>query len=128
MRFSLSKSPIKGISDAASSTEVPQKVFDLLIFLESTGILGFLKTISSFIFWLPIMGIYIVAGVWMLNKSRYASSLLMLNLTGFALLAVLFVFSMASDVRYIYLTMCFFHASHPLFFMSLKDTMKQQSR
>tara|TARA_R110002095_G_scaffold80982_3_gene70264 strand:- start:4887 stop:5042 length:156 start_codon:yes stop_codon:yes gene_type:complete len=48
----------------------------------------------------------------------------MMTGSAIALMMALFVFSMASDLRYIYLTMVFFHFSHPLAWLVLFEKKK----
>ncbi len=115
------KSPIKSISEIASHQEfIPALIKDILLVYDSYGLTAFLKAITTFKFYLPLMLLYLVLGFVCIRRDPYAIPLVFLNLMGLTLLGVLFVFSMASDVRYIYLTMCCFHFSHPFFFKVFK--------
>ncbi len=122
----LRKSPIKSMSEIASHQEfIPSLIRDILLRCEAHGLTVFFKTITSFGFYLPFMMLYLVLGLVCIKRDPYAIPLVFLNSTGLTLLLVLFVFSMASDVRYIYLTMCCFHFSHPFFFKTFKNFIEK---
>tara|TARA_R110002050_G_scaffold70425_2_gene151793 strand:+ start:17548 stop:18855 length:1308 start_codon:yes stop_codon:yes gene_type:complete len=103
---------------------VTNSVLQALDFAEEYGIMGLARLLTSFILYLPILLFYIFYGVFQYKKSPYARPLLMMNLSGGALIATLFIFSMASDARYIYFTSCMLHFSHPLAYMTWKKKYK----
>ncbi len=108
------KSPIKPIDKLASFDKVPDNVKFLLKNVRDTAF-WFVLEISRFSLMLPFLFIYIFWGFYLYHKkSPYGLSLLMMNLAGFSLLLCLFIFSMAADLRYIYLSTCFISFSHPL--------------
>jgi hypothetical protein len=110
----ISKSPIKPIEQLASFDQIPEKV---KVLLKNGGntVFWLARELSQFSLMLPFLFIYIFLGFYLYRKRNpYGLSLVMLNLTGLSLLLCLFVFSMAADLRYIYLSTCFLFFSHPL--------------
>ncbi|MFN7710396.1 MAG: hypothetical protein ACK5O7_05515 [Holosporales bacterium] len=116
--FMLTNSPLKTPDEIQSDrATIPPALLQMLQVLDHTGILGVLKTLTSFLLFAPLMLFYLLFGLKNLRHDpcHDARSLVMLNGMGLALLTTLTFFSMASDVRYIYLTMCCCHFSHPVF-------------
>jgi len=120
-------SPIKSMSMVSShQAYIPLTLRILLEYCETHGIIKFIQSITTFDIYLPWMLSYLFFGMFYFTKSPYAVVLTFLNGMGVLLLCVLSIFSMASDGRYIYLSMCCFHFSHPFFakclsFKSLKE-------
>lgn len=74
------------------------------------------------IFLIPFILLYLFLGFWSLaKKPEYAMPLIILSSAGLLLLFVLFFFSMASTIRYVYFTVCMFHASHGFAYMCFKQ-------
>jgi hypothetical protein len=74
------------------------------------------------IFLIPFIFFYLFLGLWSLTKKpEYAMPLIILSSAGLLLLLVLFFFSMASTIRYVYFTVCMFHASHGFAYMSFRQ-------
>lgn len=122
----IQKSPIKSLSETLSHQEfIPGHVKDILLLCDLYGLITFFKAITSFASYFPLMILYFSLGLVCMRRDPYAIPLVFLNGMGLTLLGTLFVFSMASDVRYIYLTMCCFHFSHPFFFKTLKNFVEK---
>ncbi len=51
----------------------------------------------------------------------------MMNLVGLFLLLTLFIFSMAADLQYIYLSTCFICFSHSIALLALLDRQKKRT-
>lgn len=124
MKNLLSLSPIKPFNEIKSHTEnISPFIKNILMELESSGLIKFAQKITSFYPYIPLAMLYIFGGLFFnLRKySLYAFPLAMLNIIGLALIGVLFVFSMAAEARYIYLSVCCFHLSHPFAFLCIRD-------
>jgi hypothetical protein len=67
-----------------------------------------------FVWYVPLVGLYLLYGVVNWRKSVYAPPLFFMNMLGFVMLAALFVLSMAGCPRYVYISSIMLHASHPL--------------
>lgn len=78
---------------------------------------------SVCIIWIPFMLIYFLFGLmdYKKYKDNTSFSLMMLNFTALFLLFIVFFCSMASEARYIYLSLLMVHFSHPIFLMKIKD-------
>ncbi len=116
--FMLTNSPIKTPEEIKSAhATIPGFLMSLLEIVERSGLAEFIKLITSFLLFAPLMVFYAFYGARHLRtpQGNEALSLLMLNLMGLTLIGVLTIFSMASDVRYIYFAMCCCHFSHPVF-------------
>lgn len=65
------------------------------------------------IFVVPILLIYFLLGIYTMRLNKpYAMPLIMLSGAGILLLIILIPFSMASTIRYVFFTICAFHACH----------------
>lgn len=109
----VSRSPMKSLDDLTDVTALPGKV---KFVLETVGVwpLVVIKEATRFIYYFPLLIFYFFLGVLCLRRHRScALPLTMMSGIALTLMTALFVFSMASDLRYIYLTMVFFHFSHP---------------
>lgn len=117
----IGRSPLKSLDELKDVKKVPSKIQFLLGSVGDKG-LAFLKELTRFVYYVPLLLFYFILGLWQWRRSpQYAIPLAMMNGAGLTLLSVLFIFSMASDLRYIYLTMCFFHFSHGLAYSVLKE-------
>jgi len=106
-------SPVKSLDELKSVDALPPLIKHTLKKFER--VLYFLKEATRFIYYVPLIFIYLILGVlYFRRNSTYAVPLIFMNLAGLSLMGALFIFSMASDLRYIYLTMTFLHFSHPL--------------
>jgi hypothetical protein len=106
-------SPVKSLDELKSVDALPPLIKHTLKKFER--VLYFLKEATRFIYYVPLIFIYLILGVLSLRRnSTYAVPLIFMSLAGLSLMGALFIFSMASDLRYIYLTMTFLHFSHPL--------------
>lgn len=106
-------SPMKSLDDLKSVHLIPTRIQETL--KQFNKIIEMGKSLTRFIYWVPLIFIYLIIGILYSRKNpSYAIPLIFMNLTGLSLMGALFIFSMASDLRYIYLTMVFLHFSHPL--------------
>ncbi len=125
-KHQISKSMVKPKDEILSYREgVTHSVLQVLDFSEKFKIMDLARLLTSFVLYLPILLFYIFYGAIQYRKSPYARPLLMMNLAGGALIATLFIFSMASDARYIYFTSCMLHFSHPLAYMTWKNRFRK---
>lgn len=123
----VSKSPLKSLDDLTDVEALPPKV---KFILNTVGLstLNFIKEATRFIYYIPLLLFYFVLGLWnWRRKPKYAVPLTMMTASSLALMGALFIFSMASDLRYIYLTMTFFHFCHPLAWLTLVDQKEKRS-
>jgi hypothetical protein len=106
-------SPMKSLNELKSVDALPPTIKHTLKLFED--VLSFIKEATRFIYYIPLIFIYLILGfLYMRKNPSYALPLIFMNIAGLSLMGVLFIFSMASDLRYIYLTMVFLHFSHPL--------------
>lgn len=129
MKNQITLPPVKSIRTLKSHIDrIPGSIQKIVIFLEDIGVLRILQVLTSFYPYIPFLFLYIFLGLYahIRSISIYAFPLLMMNLSGFVLLSILFMFSMAAEPRYIYLTVCCFHFSHPFFFLSLRDVYRRK--
>lgn len=120
------KSPIKTVNQLKSFEQVPAKV---QFILKNGGgyVLEVIRELSRFAVMLPFLFLYILWGWSLYRKNNpYGIVLLMMNLASLSLLSCLFIFSMASDLRYIYLSTCFVFFSHPIALSALLDRHKSK--
>lgn len=111
----VNRPPLKSFDELKDIPAIPLRIYKLLHFSQKIGMVAPLQKVFRFIYCIPFMVAYLILGILFLRRnSVYAVPLIFMNLTGLTLLGALFIFSMASDLRYIYLTMIFFHFSHPL--------------
>ncbi|NCP61620.1 MAG: hypothetical protein GW748_06505 [Alphaproteobacteria bacterium] len=118
-RMMVKRSPMKSLDDLTNVEALPSKIKYVL---DVVGLqtLQVIKKLTYFIYYVPFLLFYFFLGLWNWRRKRiYALPLTMMTGSAIALMAALFVFSMASDLRYIYLTMTFFHFSHPLAWLIL---------
>ncbi|HXH55365.1 MAG TPA: hypothetical protein VNK03_06465 [Gammaproteobacteria bacterium] len=129
-RFSLwfnmiSKSPIKSLTQLASVDSIPEGT-KFLLKHAGNALFELIRVLSRFVFMLPFLFFYLFWGIHLYKKtSPYGVPLFMMNLAGLSLLLALFVFSMAADLRYIYLSTCFLFFSHPIAVLALLNKRKQ---
>jgi hypothetical protein len=125
-KHQISKSMVKTRDEILSYKEgVTDSVYQLLDFAEEFGIMDIARLLTSFLIYFPVLLFYLFYGLHQYHKSIYARPLLMMNLVGGSLILTLFIFSMASDARYIYLTSCMLHFSHPLAYLTWKRKLKK---
>jgi hypothetical protein len=81
--------------------------------------LGFIRYIFSFIFVFIFMLCYLALGIF---KRRETLGVILIILNGAALMMVLALYflSMASLLRYVYISVCLVHASHPIAYLLIK--------
>lgn len=70
------------------------------------------KIILRFIWLVPILFIYASLAISNFNKHRASAPLLIFTCSSFALLIILFFFSMAGTARYVFFCTCLMHAAH----------------
>lgn len=124
-KMMVKRSPMKSLDDLHDIEAVPSKIKYVL---DVVGLqtLQTIKELTYFIYYVPFLFSYFLLGLWNWKKKRrYALPLTMMTGSAIALMMALFVFSMASDLRYIYLTMTFFHFSHPLAWLILFGSKKE---
>lgn len=121
-RFSLwfnifEKTPIKSLDEIIGKNNLPNSIFNIINFIDSNIILKtmyeILKECTKFKYYLILIILYLIIAL----KFRYdpaALPLLFMMLCSISLMASLFVFSMASDFRYIYMSVIMLHFSHPV--------------
>jgi len=135
-RYRLSKnlltlSPIKSFHKIQSNQEaVSGPIKKMLYLLEDLGIMEFLQLITSFYIYIPCVFLYMGLGWFAYRRTRtpYGISLFMMNSLALCPILVLFVFSMASDApRYLYISACCFHLSHPFMLMCWKSLRKSNT-
>lgn len=123
----MSRTPIKPIEELKNAEKIPQKIRNIL---ENSGgaILSFARELTRFIYMFPFIFLYIIWGGFLYRQNNpYGLPLLMMNLAAFFLIAILFIFSMAADLRYIYLSTCLVFFSHPLAIGALLSKSKQSN-
>ncbi len=117
----VSKSPIKPLAQLSSFDHLPQKI-QFLLKHEENGLFRLMRESTRFVVMLPFLFIYIGLGIYLYKQNNpYGLPLMMMNFAGLSLLLVLFIFSMAADLRYIYLSTCFLLFSHPIAFLALQQ-------
>ena len=125
----LKKSPIKGLGESSQRGEVfPSLAQRVIEFGEGKGFLQIVKALTPFIYYLPMMIFYTFFGAVYARQTAFAKVLFLLNGSGLFLMLALVPFSMASDVRYLYFTMCSFHFSHPFFMRAMRQVKKNIGR
>lgn len=118
----VSNSSIKSLDSVTSlKDEIPHGVQSILKIMDQLHLTKIVNMMSSFLPYILISIGYFIYGCLRLRKTVYAYPLVFLNGIALLLLWVLFFFSMAADGRYIYLTHCCFHFSHPFFYACLKN-------
>lgn len=80
----------------------------------SENLWWFIVFSTSFFIISPLLLLYFVFGISLSRRSRLGLPLIFMMGLGLNLLAVLFFFSMAATLRYVYIVSCFIHFSHPL--------------
>ncbi len=122
----ISKSAIKPLEALSNTDKIPSNIKVLL--QSSVDIVFWLvQELSRFSWMLPLLLIYLCWGFRLYKRNNpYGLALLMMNLSALSLLLCLFIFSMAADIRYIYLSACFLCFSHLIALAALLD--KQQER
>ncbi|MFM8454455.1 MAG: hypothetical protein ACKOAD_05795 [Gammaproteobacteria bacterium] len=118
----LNTSPLKPLNSISDQQMIQGPTLKIIKLLDHLGIYTFFSELSKFIWYLPLSIIYLLISARLLNKPQYsnlASPVFFMNLSGLSLIAILFVFSMAAEARYIYLAQCCVHFSHPLMLILL---------
>lgn len=109
----LMTSPFKTKDDILSCHDkIPPSLFKIMDFLSLAHLDYFVKVVLMPIVWAPILLIYFGVGL-MRRRDSAGQTVLLLTTISLMLPMILFVFSMASDVRYVYLSICCLHACHP---------------
>lgn len=123
----ISKSAIKPLEALSNTDKIPSKI--KLVLQSSVDIIVWLgQAFSRFSLMLPFLFVYLYWGSRLYKRNNpYGLVLLMMNLSALSLLLCLFVFSMAADIRYIYLSTCFLCFSHPLALATLLDKKRQSA-
>jgi hypothetical protein len=124
----VSRSPMKFLDDLTNVEALPSQI-KYVLSIVGFQLLNFIKEVTYFIYYVPFLLIYFFLGLFNWRKKRqYALPLTMMTGAGIALMAALFVFSMASDLRYIYMTMTFFHFSHPIAWLVIFGGKEKQTQ
>ncbi len=117
----LAKSPLKGLDDVQSHVgHLPGSMKFFLSALEKTGLLKILVFLTTFGVFVPFMVVYFAVGLVKMASSKFALPLVMMNGMALMLIAVLFIFNLSNDARYIYFSVCLFNFSHPLMWKVFK--------
>lgn len=75
----------------------------------------------KFIWYLPLVFLYIFLGAYYWRRTPAAPVLFFMNACGATLALILFVFSMAAIARYVYFTLVMLHFSHPFAWLVWKN-------
>lgn len=126
-KYMISQSPLKPVEQLESFDTIPKRI---QVFLKRGGghaIFTLMRVLSQFSVMLPVLLFYVIWGACLYRRQNvYGFVLLMMNLAALALLSCLFIFSMAADLRYIYLSSCFVGFSHPIAFMALREAQRKR--
>lgn len=122
----LNKSPIKPVNIIQDSGEamIPPFLLEILTQFNKKA-LRIVQSITSFQYFFPVLWIYFFIGLFNLNRSPSSLPLVMMTGMGLLLIGILFIFSMASDARYIYFSVCCFHFSHFFAYKTIQDSLKK---
>jgi hypothetical protein len=104
-------------------------LYDITIFYMGFilfGLLSLIRYIFKFGFLLPFMLFYFLLGLFLFHKHPTAPLLLIMNGLSLSFICLLFFLTMASDMRYVYITVCMTHASHALAIKCLRDLFKSK--
>jgi hypothetical protein len=134
-RYRLSKnlltlSPIKPLHAIKSHQDaISGPIKKIISLLEDWKVMGLLQSITAFYIYIPWVIFYIGFGFMAYRKSKnpYGLCLAAMNGSALLLILVLFVFSMASDARYVYFSVCCFHFSHPFMIACWKNLKKERT-
>jgi hypothetical protein len=111
LKEQLTIAPLKAPSQIKSDLKDSPSVFIKIgTLLQQWHLMTFLQMMTSIAPYLALLFFYIAYGIY--GRTPLHRSLLWMNLTGVLLIGVLFIFSMAAEVRYLYLTACLLHLSH----------------
>jgi len=132
-RYRLSKnmltlSPIKPLDTVKNHQEsIPDSIKKIVSLSEEWGIIGFLQSMTAFYIYIPCVLFYMGLGLVAYRRTHTPYGLCLTAMNGCALflILILFIFSMASDARYIYFSVCCFHFSHP-FMMACWRSLKKR--
>lgn len=94
-------------------SETSSKIMNLVNTLYSSGIFSVMQLFMACIIYFSLQFLYIAKGLLNFKKSKTMQALFFQNMTGFALVCSLFIFSMASEARYAYLCIALLNFSHP---------------
>jgi hypothetical protein len=86
------------------------------------------RHLLRFVFLIPFIIGYFLLGWYVLGKQQTALPLLMMNGLSLLLLSILFFFSMAGLLRYVYIIVCMVHACHPYAYITIKNLMSKSTR
>ena len=106
-------------ADSAATTWIDTLLHWISICILTT--LYLIRYLSCLVVWLPFLLCYWILGITMFNKNRAAMPLIILNSIGILFLSVLFFFTMASVVRYVYIVFCMIHASHSFAYLCIRN-------
>lgn len=125
----LLKTPmIKKIEDVASFQEmVPVSLSFVLAKAQHYGLIDLLSEMTSFRWYVPLLLMYFCLGCLSFRRCPYGEVLFMFSAMALLLEMVLFFFSMASDARYLYFSVCCLHMCHPFAWALLQTTFTQNS-
>jgi hypothetical protein len=85
------------------------------------------RYLLSFILLLPLIIFYFILSLFYLNKRRFALPLFMMSGVALLFVIVLFFFSMAACLRYVYISVCMVFACHAFAIKLLKDVNKKEN-
>lgn len=91
---------------------IPDSLFKIMTVLAWARLDHLVQTLLMPVLWFPVMVIYFMMALWY-RREYEGQTVLFLTTIGLMLPAILFVFSMASDARYVYLSLCCLHGCHP---------------
>ncbi len=123
-KYLLSTPSIKPFHQIKNYQEfVPNFIKEILYFLENWKAISLLQSITAFYIYMPFVFLYIALGIIAYRRTKTPYGLSLLAMNGMALfhICVLFIFSLSSDARYIYISVCLFHFSHPFMIECLKS-------
>jgi hypothetical protein len=105
-------------------SETSTGIMNLVHHLYNSGIFSIMQLFMACLIYFGLQFLYIAKGLISFKKSHTMQALFFQNMTGFALVCSLFIFSMASEARYAYLCIALLNFSHP--FLCSRNIAKQQ--
>jgi hypothetical protein len=96
-------------------SETSTGIINLVNNLYHSGFFSIMQLFMACLIYFGLQFLYITKGLINFKKSNTMQALFFQNMTGFALVCSLFVFSMASEARYAYLCIALFNFSHPFY-------------
>lgn len=94
-------------------SETSTGIMNLVNNLYHSGIFSIMQLFMACFIYFGLQFLYITKGLLNFKKSNSMQALFFQNMTGFALVCSLFIFSMASEARYAYLCIALLNFSHP---------------